>query len=179
VLERDDQADLLLVALRVLPESARRIDVQPGDQVLLIELVDPAAKVGEVVDGLRSGQVVVESKLTRQVAEPAVDGNRLGGRVHPEDPGPATGRPDMVEERSDHRRLAGAVGPQKAECLALLDRQVHLHDPPMRAVELGQLLGLDDRVHVGMPFPGTHRPPNSESRQPAPAGLVVSRSATN
>ena len=61
VLERDDEPDLLLVALRVLLELPARVDVQPGDEVLLVGPVDPAAQVREVLDRLATGQLVVQA----------------------------------------------------------------------------------------------------------------------
>ena len=48
VLERDDEADLLLVALRVLPEPARWVDVEALDERRLVGLVDAAPQVREV-----------------------------------------------------------------------------------------------------------------------------------
>ena len=93
VLQRDDQPDLLLVALRVLPELARRIDVEPLDQGCLVRRVDAATQVGEVLERLAAGQLVVQRELARQVAEARVDGDRIRGRLDAEDawPGP-TGR---------------------------------------------------------------------------------------
>ena len=61
VLERDDQADLLLVALGVLLEPARRIEVEALDQRGLIGAVDAAAQVREVLEGLAAGQPVVQA----------------------------------------------------------------------------------------------------------------------
>ena len=48
VLERDDQPDLLLVALRVLLEPPARVEVERLDQLRDIRLVDAAAQVAEV-----------------------------------------------------------------------------------------------------------------------------------
>ena len=79
VLEGDDQPDLLLVALRVLAELARRVHVQARDQVLLVRLVDAAAQVGEVLERLAAGEVVVQDELAGQVAD-AGDGSRPGRR---------------------------------------------------------------------------------------------------
>ena len=85
VLEGDDQADLLLVALRVLAELARRIDLEPLDQLLLVGAVDAAAQVGEVVERLAAGELVVQRELAGQVAQALVDRDRVGGRVDAED----------------------------------------------------------------------------------------------
>ena len=50
--------------------------------------------------------------------------------------------------RPDRRRLAGSVGAEEAEDLALADLEVDLDDAPVLAVRLGQSFGLDDRGHV-------------------------------
>ena len=147
VLEGDDQPDLLLVALGQLPELARRVDLEALDQLLLVGTVDAAAQVGEVVERLTAGQLVVQRELARQVAQAAVDGDRILGRVDAEDRRPAAGRTDVVEQRPDHRGLAGAVGPEEAKRLALADFEVDVDDPAVLAVVLGQLLGLDDGCH--------------------------------
>ena len=138
VLERDDQADLLLVALRVLLELAARVDVEARDQLGLVGRIDAAAQVGEVFDRLAAGQLVVERELARQVAEPPVDRDGIDGRVDAEDARSAGRRPDVVEQRPDRRRLAGAVGAEEAERLALLDDEVDVDDPAMAAVRLGE-----------------------------------------
>ena len=59
VLEGDDEPDLLLVALRVLLELARRVEVEALDQRRLVGRVDAAAQVGEVLDA--SGRPVSRS----------------------------------------------------------------------------------------------------------------------
>ena len=73
MLERDDEPDLLLVALRVLLELAARVDVEALDERVAVRPVDAAAQVGEVLDRLAAGQAVVERELARDVADPAVD----------------------------------------------------------------------------------------------------------
>ena len=53
----------------------------------------------------------------------------------------------MVEQGADRRRLAGAVGAEEAEGLALVDVEVDVDDAAVDAVGLGELFGLDDRGH--------------------------------
>ena len=77
MLERDDEADLLLVALRVLLELARRVDLEALDERCLVRRVDAAPQVGEVAQGLAAGQPVVQGELARDVAD-ARDGSRPG-----------------------------------------------------------------------------------------------------
>src|ERR1019366_1806851 len=78
---------------------------------------------------------------------PAMDRDRIDGAVDAEHEGLAARRPDQVDDRPDRSGLAGAVRAEEAEHLALLDAEVDLDDPAVRAVRLGQLLGLDDRGH--------------------------------
>ncbi len=148
VLERDHQADLLLVPLRVLPEAPLRINVEALDQRRLEGLVDPAPQVSEILEGLATGQAVVEGELARNVADPAVDPDRVDARFDAEDKGSAARRADQVEDRADRGRLARAVRPEEAEHLALADLEVDIGDTEVAAVVLGELLGLDDGGHV-------------------------------
>ena len=154
VLERHDQADLLLVALRVLLElggsdrgrAARR--AQPT-----YPAIDPAAQVREVGDRVGAGQPVVEVELAGQVADPAVDRDRVHGGLDAEDLGAPGCRADEVEQDAHRRRLARAVRPEEAEDLALGDVEVELGDAPVDAVGLGQPFGADDRGHEGSFLP--------------------------
>src|SRR5262249_2228242 len=63
VLERDDQPDLLFVALRELAELARGVDIEARDQLLLVRRVDATAEVREILDRLATGELVVEREL--------------------------------------------------------------------------------------------------------------------
>src|SRR6266545_4437936 len=148
VLESHDEPDLLLVALRVLPEPAREIHVEAGDEVGLVERIDATPKVREVLDRLAAGQLVVERELAGEVAHSAVDGHGIHGRLDAEDESPAARRPDEIEQHADRGRLAGAVGPQEAECLAFVDLEVDVDDAAVRPVRLRELLELDDCRHV-------------------------------
>src|SRR6266550_4575169 len=152
MLKRHDQPDLLLVPLRVLLELARRVDIEAGDEIGLVCRVDAAAKIREVFDRLAAGQLVVEGELAWQVADPPMDRDGIGSRLDAEDRRPAAGRPEVVEQDPDRRRLPGAVRAEKAERLALVDLEVDIDDATVRAVRLGELLCLDDRGHE-MSFP--------------------------
>src|SRR4029078_9162692 len=88
-------------------------------------------------------ELVVERELARQVADPAMDGDRVGGRVDAEDERPAGGRPGVVQGRPDRRRLARAVRAEEAERLAIVALEVDVDDAAMLAVRLGELLDLD------------------------------------
>ncbi len=146
-----------LFALRVLAEAARRVEVEPRHELRLPPRIDAAPEVAVVLDRLAARQAVEQRELAGQVAHASMNGDRIDGRLDPEDPGLPGGRPDKVEEQPDRRRLAGAVRPEEAEDLALLDRQVDVDDPPMLAVVLRQALGLDDG-HRGRPPVGALDP---------------------
>src|SRR6478735_9038227 len=147
MLERDDEPDLLLVALGVLAELATGIDVEALHQLGLIGGVDVAAQIREILDGLPAGKLVVQDDLARQIAESRMDRDRILVRVDAEDPCLPGRRSDVVEQGPDGRRLAGPVRAEEAERLALLDRQVELDDPAMGAVRLRQPFRLDDVCH--------------------------------
>ena len=148
VLEGDDEADLLLVALGVLAELAGRVQVQAFDQRALVRSVDAAPEVGEVGDRLAAGEPVVERELAGQVADAAVDRHRVGRRLDVEDERAPGGRTDQVEQDPDRRRLARAVGPEIPEDLTGVDAEVEVDDATVLAVGLGQLFDPDDGTHA-------------------------------
>ena len=107
VLERDDQAHLLLVALRVLLEAPRRIEVEAGDQVGLVERIDAAAEVGEVLDRLRR-RSAGRTGRTRRAGSRSAGGWRPGrpsSRCRTRSARPRR-RADEVEQEPDRGRLA-------------------------------------------------------------------------
>ena len=75
VLERDDQPDLLLVALAVLAEAAARVEIERLDQPRDVRPVDAAAQVPEVGrwSGRRSGG---RTGRTRRAGSRPGDGSR-------------------------------------------------------------------------------------------------------
>ena len=152
VLERDDQAHLLLVALGVLPEAAGWVEVEAGDEVGLVARVDAASEVAEVLDRLGAREPVEERELAGEVADPPMDGDRVRRRLDAEDQRAPGRRTQQVEQEPDRRRLAGAVGPEEPVDLAFLDGEIHLHDAAVWSVELGELLGLDDGHRAALPM---------------------------
>ena len=88
VLEGDDERDLLLVALAVLLEPARRVEVEALDQRGLVGPVDAAPQVGEVLEVLGAREPVVEGELAGQVADPAMDRDGVDRRLDAEDAAP-------------------------------------------------------------------------------------------
>ena len=121
---------------------------------LVEQLVDPrlrdgagdAVELGGVAQVLAAGQAAVEADVVGQVADLALDRERLAGRVEADDADDAPGRLGEPEQHQHGRRLAGAVGPEQPEDLAGADRQVERVDRGEVAVLLGQPPGDDDRV---------------------------------
>src|SRR4051794_19538243 len=193
VLERDDQPDLLLVALGVLLEAAAGVEVERVDELPDVGLVHAAAQVAEVRDGLRAGQPVVQIELARQVADAPMDRDRIRGRLDAEDLGASGRRTDEVEQDAHRRRLARPVRPEETEDLPLGDLEVKVGDAPVLAVRLRQAFGLDDSGHgpsrtkyrmyrakpsaraVGCPAPGERQVVGDAERWPASARSLSTR----
>ena len=97
---------------------------------------------GQLVEQPLAGQVVPERDAAGQVAGPRPDGDAVALDVVPEDGRAPGGRMEEAEEQADERRLAGAVGPEEAEDLALLDLDVEVgqgrSDPSRRAAAPGR-----------------------------------------
>ena len=74
----------------------------------------------------RAGQLGIERHLTREIADAAACLESLTLTVEAENRRAAAGRPHEIEQHADGGRLAGAVGAEEAEHLALrdLERQV-------------------------------------------------------
>src|SRR6185295_2178599 len=105
----------------------------------------------EEVQVLPDLHVVVDPKGVGHVAEDAtyclgVPADRLA-----RDLGVAARRLEQRRQHPEHRRLAGAVGADEAEDLALLDRQVDAGDGERAVVALEQSVRLDDRGHFTSP----------------------------
>ena len=165
VLEGDDEANLLLVTPRVLLEAAAGIELEPLDEVADVRPVDPATQVPEVVDGLPARQPVVQVEFAGQIADAAVDGDRVDRRLDAEDLGPPRRRPDQVEQNPHRGRLAGAVRAQEAEDLARGDLEIELDDAAVLAVALGQSFGLDDGRHAPPSRPTVADSPQRQPRE--------------
>ena len=138
-----DEHDLALVARRVLAELAARVEVKAIDELLEVGMVDAASKVREVLEDLAAGQVGVERRLARHVADEPFDVDRSLPAVEACDARAARVRAQQRHEDADGRRLAGAVGPQEAEHLALADLQREVDDASLAAIAFGQALDLD------------------------------------
>ena len=121
---------------------------------LVEQLVDPglrdgpgdAVELGGVAQVLAAREAAVEPDVVGQVADLALDRERLAGRIQADDADDAAGRLGEAEQHEHGRRLARAVGPQEAEDLAGVDREVERVDRGEVAVLLGQSPRDDDGV---------------------------------
>ena len=110
-----------------------------------------AEERAEIHQQLLGGQVVVEVRVLRQIADPALDG-QVAERP-PQNFGAAAGREHELHEQLQRGRLARAVRTEKSEDLALADverqaieRPIGTLPPEANAVVLGELeasRGLD------------------------------------
>src|SRR4030042_6766628 len=108
--------------------------------------------VEELEEGL-AGHAVVERDVPRYVAGPSPDGQRFCLGIVPQYLCAAAARPDEVEEEADGCGLAGAVGSQEAEDIALLNCQPEAVQGQDWAVGLGEAEGQDRRGHSAVrPF---------------------------
>jgi len=83
-----------------------------------------------VVEERLGRAVCVEPGIPREVAGPLAGGAGVAGvgRVVAEQRGPAARRRQEPEEGADRGRLPGAVRPEEAEHLAVLDGERHVLD---------------------------------------------------
>ena len=96
--------------------------------------------------------MVVEADRVGQIADPALDLERLAHRIVAEHADAAVRDLGQAEHHQDGRGLAGAVRPEQAEDLAARDRERDAVHGRGAAVALGEALRLDDGV--------AHRRPN-------------------
>ena len=94
----------------------------------MMRAVGLAPRDGEQARGveqvLARRQVVVEADGVGQVADPALDLERLAHRIEAQHLDRAAAGLGQPEHHQDGRRLAGAVGPEQAEDLAAADAEV-------------------------------------------------------
>jgi len=96
------------------------------------------------VEVLPDGQRAVERVRLRNDADQLLGHGRVANDVDTAHERSARGRDDARREHAGRGGLAGAVGPQEAEDLTLVDRQVHPVDRGDAArVDLGQIDRLD------------------------------------
>src|SRR5438094_1144190 len=158
-----DEDDLALVAGGVLAELAAGVELERVDQAREIGLVDAAAQPREVLEDLAAGEVRVQRRLARHVADETLDLDRLPPAVEPRDACRAAVGPDEGHEDADRRRLAGPVRAEKSEDLSLRHREGDVEDGPLPSVALVELLDLDDGRHLRLLTQTTRGGPSGRS----------------
>jgi hypothetical protein len=123
-----------------------------GDALLALgeAKADQARGVAQVIGG---GEVVIKTDRVRQIADAALDRERLARRIEAEHAHFAAGDFRQAEQHQDGRRLARTVGPEETENLPAPDGERYVVDGDRRAVVFGEACGLDDGILV-------HRRPN-------------------
>src|SRR6266542_3092158 len=149
VLERLDDADLLLHTPRVRPDLTAQLglrQLEPVAQLPPSYEWSPLQRT-EIVEALVPGHLRPQSELTRQV--PDLGQHRVEVRPHivAEDADPPGRGPDEAEHGSDRGRLAGSVGTDVPERLAVCHRQRDPVHGDLAAVPLDEFLNLDRCTH--------------------------------
>ncbi len=141
-----EKADLLAVAGAQVADLLAQIRGEALGQLVDEGPVDTAPEVCEKAQGVSTGEVGVEGEIARQVPDVTTDLDGVAARIETQDRRRAGGRPDLVENRPDHRCFPGAVGSQKPEHLPGADLQVQVDQSREVAVVLGQTAGQNRLV---------------------------------
>jgi hypothetical protein len=179
--ERLGEPDALQHSLRVL---LRRLVCTVTHAHELDEFVDPPAPLGtaeaeqlpEVIDELAPGEVRIEVRMLGQIPQTRAGGGFVPGLA--EDPDAAGIGAQQSEQAFQRRRLAGAVRPEKAVDLALLDaeRDVSEHrlslQPEAVRQRFGHSLEVDDR-HGCTLSRGVFPPAMDSALTGPPTGIAI------
>jgi len=101
-----------------------------------------AREIREVVTG---AQVAINGQVAGQVSDETPCGETVAMAVDAEDRRAPAGRPQQIEQQPDRRRLAGAVGSEQSDDLALLGGEAQPVDGGPAAVALAQVGGFEGR----------------------------------
>ena len=145
-------------ALHAAGEAAHRLArsiLQPGQRQ---RPLDPLGQLGaaqavqaaEEAQVLPRGQILVQGQVLWHQADGAAGGERVARQIVTGHARAAPAGRDHAAHHRDGRGLAGAVGSEQAEDLALLDVQVEGTDSAQRAVVLSQPPTLQER-HRALP----------------------------
>ena len=108
---------------------------------------------GEEVEELPDFHAVVDAEIVGHEADDPPDRHRLGGDRVARDAPLAERRPQQGGQESDRGALAGAVGPDEAEDLALTDGEAQVVDGDEITVILREVDHLDHDSFVSMARP--------------------------
>src|SRR5437868_1278583 len=107
-----------------------------------------AGKAGGVAQVFPPGQMIVEADRIGEVADPALDFERLTQWIMAGDGDAPLGRLGQAEHHQDGGRFASAVGAEKPEYLAFGDGKIEIVDGNGIAVALAHPFEVDDgRFH--------------------------------
>ena len=106
----------------------------------------------EKVQAFPQGQVPIEIEEVGQKPDASADRQVLFRQVVTQDPRAAAGRPDQRGQDSQQGRLAGPVGPDQAQNVALLQRQADVVDRHQRAVFFPEMVCFQHCHGQGVPL---------------------------
>ena len=152
--ERDGQA--LLLAARQLPELGLPLVGEPEVPEQLVAVARVRVERGVEVDGFTDPELILKLTLLKLDADDAPKRVAVVPRLEPEDADRAGIRRSQPADGLDRRRLAGTVGAEDGEDLALLDREGDSVDRRAVAVALDEVGDFDD-VHGPSVDPGGRR----------------------
>ena len=143
------------------------------DPLLALAALDAHQPRG-VAQVLGGGEIVVEADLVGQIADPALDRERLAHRIVAEHARLPARDVAQAEQHQDGGGLAGAVRTEQSENLAARHRKRDALDDGGPVVALGEVLRLDDVVahrrpnHTTAPIMTSSAPPMRRDADDAP-----------
>jgi hypothetical protein len=141
-------ADALLVALRERADDRRVAELEAAP---VAGLFDPLLAVAEPdaldrraeLEVLPHPHLHVERVRFRKIADAAADLGGLAEAVEAGDAGGAARRRNVAGEDAHRRRLAGAVGAEEADDLALADLERYVLERENPGIRLDEVFGFD------------------------------------
>ena len=115
-------------------------------------LLAPLLMLKPPMETLPWARTQTRRQVAGQVSDVVADFDRIAVCVEAHDRGRAGRWADLVEDRSDHRRLPGAVGSEEPEYLARFHLEVEVLEGGEVPVVLRETVGLDGGVHAEVPF---------------------------
>ena len=141
--EGEDDAELLLVAARVLAKAPAQVQVEPVAKTAHTPCIHTAPHAAEVRHDLLARHAAELWDVARQVADALLDLDGVAHTVDSEDVSGSRGWPDHPHYAADGRGLARAVRSEVAEDLLRMDLKVELEQAVAAAVVLGQARGAE------------------------------------
>ena len=165
--ERCDERDLLAIALRVGAGALVELEVEARHELGAVPHVDVAVEVAEKLEAFLTGQLRPKAHVARNVGDVTMAGFDVAG-VDALDLRGTRGRADEAEEQAEGRRLAGPVGAEESEHLAVGHVEGEVVECDERAEPLRQAHGAD-RGFWHVPEARSLRWPDSRAKDEAEA----------